>query len=141
MILWSMVDDPFLDIKRCISRLFNEWETHKRLIVAVDFDDTVFPFKVDATHSQLWGLLKRCQENNFYIVVWTASSADRFDFIRNYFKENGIEISSINENPIPLPYGNGKKIYYNHLLDDRAGLESSVMILKSVLDLIDLEKS
>jgi len=53
-----------------------------------------------------------------------------------YMADHGIKISSINKNPIDLPFGNHGKIYYNHLLDDRAGLESALKILKSLIDRI-----
>jgi hypothetical protein len=63
---------------------------------------------------------------------------DRFVFIQEYCKEIGVEIDCINTNPIPLKYGNnGCKIFYNILLDDRAGLGQALETLEVLLNKID----
>lgn len=132
--------DPFLDITNCADRLYKEWQAHKRLIVAVDFDDTVYDYHVTgASHAKVFDVLHKCQDFGFYIVVFTASVASRFDFIRQFLREKGIAVSSINQNPIKLPYGNHGKIYYNILLDDRAGLWSALITLKMVLERIQAD--
>ena len=136
------MNDPYTDIGICVQRLYKEYREHKKLIVAVDFDDTVFDFKNNNdTHDKMWKLLKRCQEQEFYIVCFTASSDERYPFITEHFQNFGINISSINKNPIPLKFGNHGKIYYNILLDDRAGLKCAMETLTAVLNLVEFEKS
>ena len=49
----------------------------------------------------------------------------------------GIVLDSINKNPIPMPYGNHGKIYYNILLDDRAGLGQAYDTLTELLKMIE----
>ena len=49
---------------------------------------------------------------------------------------NGIPYNSINENP-PFFTTKTVKIYYNLLLDDRAGLRSAYNQLKTVLKILD----
>ena len=44
-----------------------------------------------------------------------------------------IEIDTINENPIDLPYGHNGKIYANIFLDDRAGLFQGMEILEQAM--------
>ena len=56
-----------------------------------------------------------------------------FDYWDNILK---IKITGINANPIPLPFGNHGKIYFNILLDDRAGLSQSIDILNKLIDKI-----
>jgi hypothetical protein len=134
------MSDPYLNISNCVERLYNEYKKHKRLVIATDFDDTCFPYhNKENTHKRVLDLLHRCQEKNFYIVCFTASLPVRYTMIQEFFKKEGITISGINQNPVPLPFGNHGKIYYNILLDDRAGLNSAVDTLETLLFLIDKE--
>ncbi len=134
------MSDPYLKEKNAVERLLKEYRKHPRLIVAVDFDDTVFDYHGGGdNHERVLQLLRECKKHNFYIVVWTASDPSRFDEMKLFLSDRGIKIDSINENPIPLPFGNHKKIYYNILLDDRAGLRSAVDTLETLLFLIDNE--
>jgi hypothetical protein len=126
-----------MDTEVCMTRLFNEWKKHPRLIIACDFDDTAFPYRdKDDTHYLVFNLLRECQKLGFYIVLWTASAPERHDFMRAFMRDRGIEVSSINVNPIPLPFGNHGKIYYNILLDDRAGLGQAYNILAQTIQRI-----
>lgn len=133
--------DTFADHQYCVDRLLKEYRRHPRLIIAVDFDDTVFPWTFqDSDHSEILQLVRDCQSINFYIVCWTASDPSRYEMIEKYFLGSGIRLDSINKNPIKLPFGNNGKIYYNILLDDRAGLASAASILREVVDIIKREK-
>lgn len=129
--------DPYLFQDIALKRLFKEYGSHPRLIVAVDFDDTVFDYhEVGSTHEKVLETVKLCKKANFYVVVFTASPPERFPFIKEFFESKGIVVDSINENPIPLPFGNHKKIFYNILLDDRAGLGESYKVLNSLLEYV-----
>jgi hypothetical protein len=129
--------DPFTEATACTVRLFSEWKRHPKLIVAVDFDSTVFDY-YQGGHSfqRVLDILRKCKLLGFYVVVFTAADPSRFEFMKNFLLDKGIEIDSINQNPIPLPYGNHGKIYYNILLDDRAGLSSALDTLETVVGLI-----
>ena len=132
------MNDPYTKMSQCVNRLYNEYSRHPRLIVAVDFDDTVYPYhNKNETHERVLNVLKKCQEHNFYIVLWTASAPERFSYMKEYMKNKGIVVDSINTNPISLPFGNNGKIYYNILLDDRARLASALDTLETLLLLID----
>lgn len=123
-------------MKKYIERLYDEWITHKKVIIAVDYDDTIKPWKFEKLNhlTELVNLLKRAKKVGCYIVVFSACDSSRYDEIRETFKELGIEIDSINTNPIDLPYGNsGSKIYFNILLDDRAGLYEAMFILTQAM--------
>ena len=129
--------DPYLYSDLVLKRLFKEYDAHSRLIIAVDFDDTVFDYhNTGSTHERVLALLKDCKRANFYVVVFTASAPEKFPFIREYMQNKGIEIDSINQNPVPLPFGNHGKIYYNVLLDDRAGLKDTCNVLSSLLEYV-----
>jgi thiol-disulfide isomerase/thioredoxin len=117
--------NPYLD------RLVKEWTEHGKIIIAVDFDDTISPWKMtDFDFSKVIDILIKAKQTGAYIVIFTACSSERFNEIRNYCSSKGLEIDSINENPIPLPYGQHRKIYANIFIDDRAGLNESLNILE-----------
>lgn len=130
--------DTYFDQLRAIDRLYKEYLKHKSLLIAVDFDDTVFDFHDEGTnHRLVLELLKECGELGFYITIYTASTPDRYNFMREYFAKDGIPVHSINKNPIEnLPYGHHGKIYYNIFLDDRAGLYSAYIVLRETVDKI-----
>lgn len=134
--------DPFMDRDYCLERLMAEYRTHGKLIVAVDFDDTVFDFhKVGRRYDRVLDLLRRCQALDFYIVLFTGTPPSQWDDQRQYLANRGIHIEvGINENPIKLPFGNWGKPYWNILLDDRAGLGQAYAILSSVVSQIELER-
>lgn len=129
------MNDPYLNEDNCYERLRWEYIKHGRIIVAVDYDDTLFPYhNKDNTHNQIIDLLKICANLDFYIVIFTASAPERYLEIEEYCRKIELGIDSINKNPIPLKFGNHGKIYYNILLDDRAGLASAYNTLKRLVD-------
>jgi hypothetical protein len=115
-----------------LERLVSEWKQHGKIIIAVDFDDTISPWKMEAVSDfeNVIFVLKEAHYTGAYIVIFTACNADRFDDIRAYCKEKHLPVDAINQNPIDLPYGNHKKIYANIFIDDRAGLNESLEILQ-----------
>lgn len=113
-------------------RLIDEWRQHGKIIIAVDFDDTISPWKLehDVTDCKnVIDTLKVAKEVGAYITVFTACKEDRYPEIEGYCEAVGLNIDSINQNPIELPYGNHAKIYANIFIDDRAGLEEALKIL------------
>lgn len=118
-------------------RLVAEWLEHGKIVLAVDFDDTIYGwkfkgFEANVHFKKLMNLILLAQGIGCYISIWSACAPDRYDEIRVYCESNGIRVDSINQNPIDLPYGNNRKMYYNHLLDDRAGLQQAASILEYV---------
>lgn len=133
--------DAYFDTTRAVNRLFQEWQKHPRLIIACDFDDTVYDthdngFKFDEVIS----LLKECKKLDFYVVMFTASKVERYPMIREHMTNLGIEIDGINKNVIELPFGNNGKIYANIFLDDRAGLFQAATTLLNLINKIKAEK-
>lgn len=119
-----------------IKRLTEEWMKHGKIIVACDFDSTISPWKTIENMEDIErtiSLLKTAQETGIYLVIFTACSSDRYDYIERYCDALGLQIHGINKNPIDLPYGNTAKMYANIFLDDRAGLTQSLDILENSL--------
>lgn len=114
-------------------RLFEEWKQHKSILIGLDFDDTIFPYRENFTDVQrVINLVKQAQQSNAAIIIYTGSHEDRYKEIINYCSKVGIQITAINENVI-TPFGDNRKIYANIYLDDRAGLSESLDILESAL--------
>jgi len=125
--------DPYLQDSNCIKRLVEEWEKYGSLIVAYDFDNTVFDYNEKGyTYNQVVELLRECKRQGFHLTVFTSCNDDRFDFIKDYLTKNDIPFDGINETPDFIPF-KGRKVYYNILLDDRAGLSSAFTVLWNVI--------
>jgi len=134
-------NDPYFSTDFAAERLFNEYQQHKKLIIAIDYDDSIFDFhKKGYTYPKITEILLKCQELGFYICIFTGSPPEKYDSIHEYMANLGIKIHTINKNPFPLPFGNHGKMYYNILLDDRGGLGQAYEILSKVLDKIEATK-
>lgn len=118
------MDSRYLDRKQAIDRLVNEWRTYGKIIIAYDFDDTVFDYHNRGdTFNKVIELLREVR-NDAYFIVFTACNESQYDDIRKYLIENDIPYDAINQNA-PFVNFSGRKVYYNIFLDDRAGLDSA----------------
>jgi len=122
-------------IETYINRLYQEWLQHGKIIISADWDDTVKYWGLD-NKEDVERTIKLLQEAHYtgaYIVIFTASDVSRFEEIQKHCEELKIPISSINKNPIELPYGHNGKIYYNINLCDRSGLTQALDILEEAM--------
>lgn len=123
---------PFNE-ERCARRLLWEYQKYDKLIVGIDFDNTIKPVKEDSSCEEVIELLKRCsQDPKITLCLWSICPNGEEQEKIEYCASLGINIDYINESPFKI--GNGKKEFFNVLLDDRAGLESAYNNLKYVLD-------
>lgn len=133
--------DFYLDENNQTSRLIKEWNEYGKIIIAYDFDDTVYDYhKKGRTFQNVINLLQECKKQGAYFIVFTACDKNKFDFIKKYLKINNIPFDKINEQAPFVPFS-GRKIYYNILLDDRAGLPSSYRTLKDALTVIKKQEN
>lgn len=117
-----------------VVRLRKEWEQYGKIILGVDYDDTISPWKWTKEELQdTINLIKEAQLCGAYVAMFTSCSEERYEDIRKYAHSVGIRVDSINQNPIAVPYGNTSKIYANIFLDDRAGLEEAKEILRTCI--------
>lgn len=126
------------EINKYVNRLFGEWVQHGKIILAVDFDSTLSPWETIDNQEDInrcIELVKLCQLTGCYLTIFTACAPDRYNSIQEYCQSRGIIVDSINENPIHVKYGNNRKIYFNHLLDDRSGFVQSMDILETAMHL------
>lgn len=120
-------------------RLVAEWIEHGNIIICVDFDDTISPWKIASPEECLSTIqiLKKAKRTGAYIVIHTACDTERYSEIREYCAKHGLEINSINENPIDLLYGNDAKPYANIYIDDRAGMNEALLLLEEAAYAVD----
>lgn len=114
-----------------LNRLEREWKQYGKIIIAVDFDDTISPWKLEGFDpTETIDILKIACEVGAYIAIFSACNPDRYDDIRSYCHEIGLQVDSINKTPIDLPYGKNGKIYANIYVDDRGGINEALRILE-----------
>jgi hypothetical protein len=134
------MNDPFLDNTHTYLRLLKEYEKHKSLVIACDFDNSLFDYHSKGyKFPKLIKLMQDCKKIGFKIVIFSGSAKERYPFIREYCEGLGIEIDGINEDlidwhPDKTADWSNSKIYFNILLDDRAGLASAYEVLKMLVD-------
>jgi hypothetical protein len=130
---------PYLMDSVCVERLIEEYNKHKSLVVAYDLDNTVKDYHQKGhDYSEVIELIKESKDFGFYLIVFTAE--EDTEKVKMFLNENTIPYDAINENP-PFWKSNARKIYYNILLDDRAGLSAAFNILKKVLEQIKINKN
>ena len=122
----------------CLERLKNEYDKYGKLIVAFDFDNTIYDFhKNEGDYSEVIDLLKECIKLEFDLILFTVDEdPDKVSEKVRWLVSNDLwsyKSSHFFVNTGPL-FSGSRKPYYNILLDDRAGLEESYNILKQVID-------
>lgn len=129
--------DYYLRNSNAIKRLTEEWKKKGKIIIAYDFDETVYDFhKKGRTYKNVIELLKRCQKFGAYFIVFTCCGDSEYDKITNYLNQNNLPYDQINENVDFIEY-TGRKVYYNIFLDDRAGLSASYKTLLKTIKIME----
>lgn len=127
--------DYYLNVENSYNRLLREYEQYGSLVVAFDFDNTVYDFHQQGhSYSDVIGLLQQLKQLNCYLIVFSAN--ENTNFIEEYCRKMRIPFDAINQNP-PFYQSDGRKIYYNILLDDRAGLRESYETLRKLIQHIN----
>lgn len=102
------------------------------MTIAVDFDGTVVTHKFPKIGEDVGAVpvLKALIENGHQIILNTMRShkpayindkeVDTLQEAENWFKENGIELYGVNENPTQKSWTDSPKVYANLYIDDSA---------------------
>lgn len=131
--------DYYLTENNIYNRLLKEYNRYGKIIIAYDFDDTIFDFhKEGRNYNDVINLLKRWKDDAVFIC-FTASKPERYGDIWKYIINNDIPCDYLNEGVPGLPNGE-KKVYYNVLIDDRAGLGEVYGILNKLINKIKTER-
>lgn len=139
-----MTRDHYLNFDNFVERLREELHKYGTLIVAYDYDDTVHDFhKKGREYNDIISLLQRLDKLGIAkFIVYTCSERERYIEIGNYLSENNIPWDSINCQPegISGKVPTGEKLYYNVLLDDRAGLQMPYWALNMICSEIEKQR-
>ncbi len=123
--------DYYLEQNNSFLRLQKEYKEHKSIVVAFDFDDTVYDYhKKGRLYNDVINLLTELKEIGCYLICWTGNTD--YEFVEGYLNNNNIPFDSINEPP-PFYKSQSRKIYANAYLDDRAGLKQVYNELKLLI--------
>lgn len=116
-----------------LGRLCQELDTHKKLVIGFDFDNTIFDVhNKGGDYSQVISALQRCKKLGWTLCLYTAElREDWLKWKTDYCKHFGIEPDYVNESPL---IKGTKKPFFNLLLDDRAGLEEAYTLLIKIID-------
>lgn len=118
--------DKYLKEDSAYNRLWAEYQKYGSLIVAVDFDDTIYDFHGEGnSYEMVRQLVRDLHEVNCYIVIWTGNQ--NIEFVTEFLNKNKIPFDSINdEAPVSKKLLGDKvprKVYANVYIDDRGGLQ------------------
>ena len=119
-----------------VERLYSQYKKHGKIIIAYDFDDTIYGHNKNNCYDVI-SVLRCCKQSNIGIFIcYTDSKEERYPFIKNFCKDMNIPLDKINESFEDVNHINCGKIYYDILLDDKAGLGQALETLQIVLDRI-----
>lgn len=133
------VSDRYLKSCYVVQRLLSEYEKYGRLIVAVDFDSTIYDYhKRGDSFPKVIELMKEAKELGCKIIIYSCRQKDKHEEVKIYLEENNIPYDTINEPIVKLSEtdGYGSKIFYSILLDDRSGLSSAYWDLYTTFRII-----
>jgi hypothetical protein len=124
--------DRYLNYEQVLNRLLDQYQEHGNLIIAFDFDNTVFDYENDGdTFPKLEKLLRFLKSLGFHLMLYTGNEGKRLEEIVKYCKKRRYEPNYVNENPLMKT----RKPFWNILLDDRAGLKETY---KTVIDFLNI---
>lgn len=133
--------DRYLDDKECIDRLVHEWEKHGNLVVALDYDNTVYDFhRRGDKYENVINVVRKAHKMGCRVVIFSCSDEARFPEMKKYLTENDIPFDGINEDVGFTKY-KCRKINYSILLCDRSGLGSAYNILNEVCEIVWLNRN
>lgn len=124
---------PFLNSDNAKSRLLLECFKYHGLIVAFDFDNTIYDRQQKGYDlTEVIDLLRECSNlEGFTMVLFTVEFEEsKIEEKKKYCQELGIRVDFVNTSPI---MSESRKPYYNILLDDRAGLREAYETLNFVV--------
>lgn len=127
--------DFYLSEQNCYQRLEDEFKKYGKLIICVDFDDTIYDFhKLGRTYDDVINLLKRWEPYS-EVVILTGNGESQYPIIEEYMKQIGLKYKGINCDS-SISFG-GRKTYANVYVDDRGGLPLVYNMLSTLISKIE----
>jgi len=123
-----------MNINNEVSELLFTYNKYNKIIVGVDFDDTIFPYNKSKYNEdrckRVREILVKLQD---YIILCLFTVADEQSLVykTEIMKLYGLDAKYINSSPIEN-WGKCRKPYFNILLDDKAGLNETINNLEEL---------
>jgi len=126
-------------------KIVQDWLKYDRLIIGIDYDSTIFPYlEHEGEHCEdVCQLVRDLKEIcGTYNILWTANKYPQKCL--NWCEKNHIVIDAVNENaPEAIDYflregysEPPRKLFFNVLLDNIAGLSQTYNELKTLIELV-----
>jgi hypothetical protein len=114
-------------------KLRNVYFEHQNIIIALDFDDTIFDWKNAGYDLEyIRDLVRRCQKHlNAKVILFTCREGLVLSEAIDYCNDQGIGLWGVNKNPNHQL--TTSKPFYNVLLDDKACLPEVAQVLERLL--------
>ena len=127
--------DYYLSQRNCYKRIEKEYKKYGRLILCVDFDDTLFDYhNAGRSYQDIIALLRRWEQYS-EVIILTSNPNNEHSKIERYLNDNHIKYKGINcESSVVF---GGRKPYANVYIDDRGGLPSVYRMLKKLIKKIE----
>jgi hypothetical protein len=131
--------DTFFNDSALLEKLKVHYHNYGKIIVAYDYDDTIAPTYMSKCCDDVIALIKELKP---YAVFICYTSNHYPEKVKQYIKEHDIPCDAFNENVDYMmeKYGHMRKVYFNILLDDKAGLGQAYRILKTFLEWVKTEE-
>lgn len=127
-----LIYDPYFETDLCVQKLFDQYQRHKNLLIAFDYDDTLHDYhKKGYAFPKVVEILVECSKLGFTMILYTGN--EDLENILRYLTEQGIRVDHVNSSPIE---SHKKKPYFNILLDNNAGLGQAYEILRLTIEKI-----
>lgn len=129
--------DFFMDSRNVVDRLLAVYKEHGKLLIAFDFDDSVFNThnRTNASYDLVHELLRELRPYARF-MCFTASWEERFPFIKQFCNDNGLPLDvGVNDDLETLGWKT-RKPYFNAILDDRCGLRQTYEDLCEFLKIV-----
>lgn len=131
--------DSYSNNVLAVARLVEEYKKYNSLIIAFDFDSTLFDLYETGLNTDKVRYLAEvcCKESSIKTILWTTVP-DEWSLVykKALCKEWGLSFDYYNESPTT---NNSRKPHMSLLLDDRAGLGSAIEILDKTLTILNLK--
>jgi len=126
--------------KLAIKRLLSEYDEYGDLLIAFDFDSTLFDlYETGLNTRPIIDLVKKCQKLKLTTILWTAIVDEwSLTYKKRIVKDMGLNFTFYNESPV---LNNSRKPHFSILLDDRAGLKSAFEVLSAVVKAIEVRNN
>jgi hypothetical protein len=122
--------NDFTNQDKVLDRLKKEWDTHGKLIVAFDFDNTIYDCHKDGLDLQSV-ILAVGLTHQLGNEVYCFTANNDHDLVRKHSLKMLNFVPKINESSLDKLF-DSRKPFYSILLDDRAGLNSALRTLNQI---------